>query len=93
MSFFKMAARLAGVAGWLLGWRPDEFWRATPAELESVLRAARGDEEEERGGMDRAELERLRAGMPDEGMSGRQEHRAGKGEPAFRLKRGEARPG
>lgn len=70
MSFFKMAARLAGVAGWLLGWRPDEFWRATPAELESVLRAARGDEEESRGGMDRAELERLRAGMPDDGISG-----------------------
>ena len=45
MSFFKAAARLAGVAGWLLGWRPDEFWRATPAELEAVLRAAKGEEE------------------------------------------------
>ena len=30
-------ARLAGLAGALLGWRPDEFWRATPAELAAVL--------------------------------------------------------
>ncbi|WP_128830899.1 phage tail assembly chaperone [Sphingobium fuliginis] len=56
---------MAGVAGWLLGWRPEEFWRSTPAELESVLRAAHGDEDEARVGMDRGELERLRAGMPD----------------------------
>ena len=27
------ARRLAGVAAKLLGWRPDEFWAATPAEL------------------------------------------------------------
>ncbi|HJT39456.1 MAG TPA: phage tail assembly chaperone [Sphingobium sp.] len=64
MNFFKAAARLAGVAGWLLGWRPDEFWRSTPAELEAVLRAARGDEEPE-AGMDQGELARLRGMMPD----------------------------
>lgn len=64
MSFFKAAARLAGVAGWLLGWRPDEFWRATPAELEAVLRAAKGEEAPELG-VDRRELERLRGAMPD----------------------------
>lgn len=64
MSFFKAAARLAGVAGWLLGWRPDEFWRATPVELEAVLRAARGEEEPD-AGMDAGELERLRGMMPD----------------------------
>lgn len=64
MSFFKAAARLAGVAGWLLGWRPDEFWRATPAELEAVLRAAAGQDEAQVG-MDRGELERLRGVMPD----------------------------
>ncbi|EZP66353.1 hypothetical protein BV96_04567 [Sphingomonas paucimobilis] len=64
MSFFKTAARLAGVAGWLLGWRPDEFWRSTPVELEAVLRAARGEDEAE-GGMDAGELERLKAMMPD----------------------------
>lgn len=64
MSFFKAAARLAGVAGWLLGWRPDEFWRATPVELEAVLRAARGEEEPD-AGMNAVELERLRGMMPD----------------------------
>ncbi|MCK0532110.1 phage tail assembly chaperone [Sphingobium agri] len=65
MSFFKAAARLAGVAGWLLGWRPDEFWRSTPVELEVVLRAARGEEEEMGVGMDAGELARLRGVMPD----------------------------
>lgn len=64
MSFFKAAARLAGVAGWLLGWRPDEFWRSTPAELEAVLRAAKGEAEPEVG-LDVGELERLRGMMPD----------------------------
>ncbi|AMK22454.1 phage tail assembly chaperone [Sphingobium sp. SJ10-10] len=73
MSFFKAAARLAGVAGWLLGWRPDEFWRSTPVELESVLRAARGEEEPEVG-MDRGELERLKAVMPDGGVPGARPH-------------------
>lgn len=37
--FSEAAARLAGLAGALLGWRPDEFWRATPAELGAVLNA------------------------------------------------------
>ncbi|AEG47910.1 Protein of unknown function DUF2376, phage [Sphingobium chlorophenolicum L-1] len=73
MSFFKAAARLAGVAGWLLGWRPEEFWRSTPAELESVLRAARGDDAAEVG-MDRGELERLRGVMPDGVSSGARPH-------------------
>lgn len=31
--------RLAGLSGWLLGWRPEEFWAATPAELAAVLGA------------------------------------------------------
>jgi hypothetical protein len=37
--FTTNAARLAGIAGAIAGWRPDEFWRATPAELETVLAA------------------------------------------------------
>lgn len=64
MSFFKIAARLAGVAGWLLGWRPDEFWRSTPVELEAVLRAARGEDEAD-SGVDTGELRRLKEMMPD----------------------------
>jgi len=31
------------MAGWLLGWRPDEYWNATPAELAAVLAAMAGD--------------------------------------------------
>ncbi|HWH22397.1 MAG TPA: phage tail assembly chaperone [Allosphingosinicella sp.] len=37
--FSESAGRLAGIAGALLGWRPDEFWSATPAELSAVLSA------------------------------------------------------
>jgi uncharacterized phage protein (TIGR02216 family) len=42
--FAEAAARLAGLAGLLLGWRPDVFWAATPAELRAVLEAMRGPE-------------------------------------------------
>lgn len=31
--FGDSAVRLCGVAATALGWRPAEFWRATPAEL------------------------------------------------------------
>ena len=62
--FAQGAARLAGVAGWLLGWRPDEFWRATPAELAAGLAAARGDEAVD-AGVDGHELKRLMGAMPD----------------------------
>jgi uncharacterized phage protein (TIGR02216 family) len=41
--FSESAVRLAGLVGALLGWRPDEFWRATPAELAAVLGALIGD--------------------------------------------------
>ncbi|MCP1468702.1 hypothetical protein J3E64_000369 [Sphingobium sp. OAS761] len=67
--FAMRAARLAGVAGWLLGWRPDEFWRATPAELAAVLRAARGEDAPD-AGLDARELTRLMAAMPDRGGRG-----------------------
>ena len=39
MSFAETARRLAGQAGLLLGWRPDEFWRATPDELDAAFSA------------------------------------------------------
>ena len=42
--FAAAAARLAGLAGMLLGWRPDEFWKATPAELGAVLAALAPEE-------------------------------------------------
>lgn len=39
-AFGVSAARLAGQAGLLLGWRPSQFWSATPAELAAILTAA-----------------------------------------------------
>ena len=42
--FAAGASRLAALAGVLLGWRPEEFWRATPAELACVLARLRGAE-------------------------------------------------
>lgn len=60
--FADAASRLAGAAALLLGWRPDEFWRSTPAELAAVLRAAGG---EAAAGLNRAELERLMEIHPD----------------------------
>ena len=33
--------RLAGLVPRLLGWRPGEFWDATPAELAAILAAQR----------------------------------------------------
>lgn len=36
-SFGRSAQLLAGHLARLLGWRPEEFWRATPAEIVAVL--------------------------------------------------------
>lgn len=38
-TFAAAATRLAGVAGVTLGWRPDDFWRATPDELAALAGA------------------------------------------------------
>ncbi len=43
MSFSNHAARLAGLAGVALGWRPAELWSATPEELATVLLALMPD--------------------------------------------------
>lgn len=60
--FSEGAARLAGLAGALLGWRPAEFWAATPAELAAVLAALAGEAPEAAGGHD---LKRLMEMFPD----------------------------
>lgn len=36
-TFTQSAAHWAGLAARLLGWRPDEFWRATPTEMATAL--------------------------------------------------------
>ncbi|MEN9683764.1 MAG: hypothetical protein RLZZ427_1515 [Pseudomonadota bacterium] len=53
--FGSGANRLAGLAARLLGWRPTEFWYATPAELAAVL----APEVDAAPPLDRAELNRM----------------------------------
>lgn len=36
--FGEAAVSLSGAASLLLGWRPQEFWSATPAELASAMK-------------------------------------------------------
>lgn len=65
MTFAERAARLAGAAGALAGWRPDEFWRATPAELETVLTALAGPEGAGATPPDAATIAALKEQFPD----------------------------
>ena len=56
MTFAAGALRLAGLTARTLGWRPDDFWNATPAELAAILAPeANGDVTP----LGREELERL----------------------------------
>ena len=41
--FGEGARRLAGIAAQLLGWSPDTFWNATPAELCDALMPPPGE--------------------------------------------------
>ncbi len=38
-TFAAGARRLAGLVPRLLGWRPDDFWNSTPAELAAIFAA------------------------------------------------------
>ncbi|MEO5972421.1 MAG: phage tail assembly chaperone [Sphingomicrobium sp.] len=60
--FGEAAARLSGAAAALLGWRPDEFWDATPAELALALGVAGEGGEPP----DAATVEALKRRFPDE---------------------------
>ncbi|QPQ56076.1 phage tail assembly chaperone [Allosphingosinicella flava] len=59
--FEAAAARLAGLTGVLLGWRADEFWNATPAELGAVMAALMPEEAAASAG----DLKRLMEMYPD----------------------------
>lgn len=58
----ERASRLAGLAGILIGWRPQDFWRATPAELAAVLGAM---EPASDGAMSAKDLAALMEQFPD----------------------------
>jgi uncharacterized phage protein (TIGR02216 family) len=64
-AFAERAIRLAGLAGALLGWRPDEFWRATPAELETILAALAGPQGAGEAPPDAATIAALKEQFPD----------------------------
>lgn len=53
MTFGEVALRLARLAARALGWRPHEFWAATPAELAAIFAA------EPQEGLVRADLTRM----------------------------------
>ena len=55
-TFTNGAARLAGLVPRLLGWRPDDFWQTTPAELAAVLTTFEPADEQP---LSRIELDRL----------------------------------
>jgi uncharacterized phage protein (TIGR02216 family) len=61
-AFGEGAGRLCGAAAALLGWRPAEFWDATPAELALALQAPTGVAEP----LDSKTIEDLRRRFPDE---------------------------
>ncbi|MFT3967890.1 MAG: phage tail assembly chaperone [Sphingobium sp.] len=69
MSFGEAARRLMAVAALLLGWRPDDFWAATPGELAAILEglAEGAGAGAPPPGMDAAQLARLKEICSDGG--------------------------
>lgn len=65
--FAPVARRLAGLAGWHLGWSPEQFWAATPDEMETIVRAMLGVEDGAAGAAppSRAAMARLQEMFPD----------------------------
>jgi tail assembly chaperone len=63
-TFAQAASRLAGLAGALFGWLPDDFWAATPAELSAIL-AALSDDGNQSVSAAPADLAQLMEQFPD----------------------------
>lgn len=61
-TFAAGALRLAGFVARLLGWRPDDFWNATPAELAAILAPDAG---ETSSPLNRDDLQHLMEQLPD----------------------------
>ncbi len=60
------AARLSGVMARLCGWRPGEFWDATPADVAAVLAGwAPENGADGADGVDRAALAAMMEQYPD----------------------------
>lgn len=57
------AVTLAGVMARVAGWRPDEFWAATPADVAAVLGAWGADAPEQ--GVARTTMAAMMEAYPD----------------------------
>lgn len=66
-TFGESARVLCGLAARALGWRPHEFWGATPAELAACL----ADPAAPAAPLGRSDLETLMKGDPDGRPDGR----------------------
>jgi Phage tail assembly chaperone protein, TAC len=62
VTFGDAAARLCGAAAQLLGWRPDEFWSATPADLANAV----GGRSEADAALSADDIANLKRRMADE---------------------------
>lgn len=62
-TFASGAVRLCGYAALLFGWRPHEFWAATPAELACVMEAITP---QPAAPLDGAAINKLKEQFPDE---------------------------
>ena len=60
---FAAAARRAAALAARLGWRPDDFWAATPADLRLALGVAAGGDDAPAGA---ALLAQLMEAFPDD---------------------------
>lgn len=65
-AFGAAAISMMAVMARLFGWRPDEFWNATPEEVAGLLLSmtAVGDAQPV-GGMARAQLQQMMEAFPD----------------------------
>ena len=62
MTFANTALQLCGQCALVLGWRPGEFWDATPAELGCVLNAVAAHSDTPPGPDD---MQKLMEAFPD----------------------------
>lgn len=67
MSFAASANQLAGQTALALGWSPDDFWNATPAELSAILNAVARPENDV---ADASKLSALMQQFPDAPFGG-----------------------
>lgn len=60
--FRTSAAHLAGLISATIGWTPDQYWNATPAELAAILNAlsAAGSAHQSTEPLNKTQLEKLK---------------------------------